>query len=139
MICHICKREDPGAQPWGAGRQPICFDCARSDPEREAIAKMYMRERITEVAAKLAERFGVEIVDSNRSQLESLAAVQIAMPNLEILGGMGVSSRGAVVSSFGSMDTVKRRAAPRAPVVEVPFAARKCDCSFCRGEGLSFN
>lgn len=42
--CCICNRSDVKVKPLGPGRKPICLACAKSDPERFAIAEMYAKE-----------------------------------------------------------------------------------------------
>lgn len=42
--CCICKSSAFTLRPLGPGRQPICLGCAKSDPERHAIAEMYAKE-----------------------------------------------------------------------------------------------
>jgi hypothetical protein len=38
MKCYICE-QDKETRPYGEGGQPICFQCMKASPEREAAAK----------------------------------------------------------------------------------------------------
>jgi hypothetical protein len=49
-VCYVCKKPNGprGAElrPYGYGAQPICFDCAMGDPEREGTAKAHFAVRL---------------------------------------------------------------------------------------------
>lgn len=40
--CHVCNQSNRETKPCGSKRQFICLECVTSDPERMAIAKLYM-------------------------------------------------------------------------------------------------
>lgn len=128
MACSICNQESPTCKPWGTGRSIICVECASADPERMAIAKLYMAEDIDNIAKQLAVRFGVDLAD-NKPQLDKLAAIQIAMPNIEITGAISVSRKAGVVMGMGSM-AFDPTPLPR---------DQTCDCARCRGARAPLN
>lgn len=45
QMCELCGKIDE-CRPYGENGEQICFDCAMSTPERQAIAEKRMREYI---------------------------------------------------------------------------------------------
>lgn len=74
--CYRCGSEND-TKPWGPGRSQICADCACSDPELEAISRMYWQKdaenRRNEMVAKLKkDNPGVDFVAIPLGLLETL-------------------------------------------------------------------
>lgn len=79
--CYLCNTTQNETMPYGAGRKPICRECAMADNERLAIAEMYCTEAarktfknervieipmsaVLEMMEKVAEEVAAEATDS---------------------------------------------------------------------------